>query len=75
MSREQFGTQVAASVQQRARATVRGLQRQGRDITLASFVEQALARQCDAMERDYNDGKPWPTGEGVHLPPGPRIQA
>lgn len=70
-SRKRFSTQVDPLVQDRARATVRGVrQTTGRTYSLAQLTEDALQRHCAELEDAYNDGRPWPQ-EGVQrLPPG-----
>ncbi len=69
--RERFSTQVRRSVQDRARASVRGMRlATGRDYSLAQLVEDALERHCAELEGHYNDGHPWPLEPRRPLPPG-----
>jgi len=71
--RERFSTQVSRAVQDRARATVRGVrQATGRTYSLAQLTEDALQRHCAALEGNYHDGKPWPQDSVRPLPPGRR---
>jgi hypothetical protein len=70
-SRKRFSTQVDPSVQDRARATVRGVrQATGRTYSLAQLTEDALQRHCADLEDAYHDGKPWPHVSDQRLPPG-----
>ena len=69
--RERFSTQVRRSVQDRTRASVRGMRlATGRDYSLAQLVEDALERHCAELEGHYNDGRPWPLEPRRPLPPG-----
>jgi len=71
--RERFSTQVSREVQDRARATVRGVrQATGRTYSLAQLTEDALQRHCADLEGNYHDGKPWPQDPARPLPPGRR---
>lgn len=70
-SRKRFSTQVDPLVQDRARATVRGVRQvTGRTYSLAQLTEDALQRHCAELEDAYNDGQPWPHDGGQRLPPG-----
>ena len=71
--RERFSTQVSRAVQDRARATVRGVrQATGRTYSLAQLTEDALQRHCADLEGNYHDGQPWPQDPARPLPPGRR---
>lgn len=73
MSRERFSTQVEATVAARTRATVAGVRRvTGEDLTLAEFVEEALAAHCARLEVQHHEGQPWPTL--ARLRPGRRVE-
>lgn len=69
--RKRFSTQVDPAVQDRARATVRGMrQATGRTYSLAQLTEDALQRHCAELEDAYHDGKPWPQDGDRRLPAG-----
>ena len=69
--RKRYSTQVDPLVQDRARATVRGVrQATGRTYSLAQLTEDALQRHCAELEDAYNDGQPWPHDRGQRLPSG-----
>lgn len=70
-SRRPFATQVNQEVQDRARATVRGVEAAtGAAYSLARLTEEALAAHCRNLEELYHDGQPWPVPR--HLRPGRR---
>lgn len=57
MARDRFSTQVDTDVAARVRRTVVGLQGSGQpQLTLASFVEAALAAACDDAVDRFNNG-------------------
>lgn len=65
MARDRFSTQVDAEVAARTRRTVVGLQGSGQpQLTLAEFVEAALAAACDDAVDRFNNGVEFepPTG-------------
>jgi hypothetical protein len=69
--RKRFSTQIDPAVQDRARATVRGMrQATGRTYSLAQLTEDALQRHCTELEDAYHAGKPWPQDGAPRLPPG-----
>lgn len=57
MARDRFSTQVDTAVAARVRRTVVGLQGSGQpQLTLAAFVEAALAAACDDAVDRFNSG-------------------
>lgn len=61
MTRQAFGTQVDADLQERVRAAVGGVRRAtGTEYTLAQLVEDALTRHVLELEEAHNDGQPFP---------------
>ncbi len=71
--RSPFATQVDPRIQERARATVRGVRiATGGAYSLAQLTEEALAAHCRNLEAVYNEGKAFPTHAGLR--PGRRAQ-
>ncbi|MDQ1535980.1 MAG: Centromere-binding protein ParB C-terminal [Actinomycetota bacterium] len=71
--RANFSTQVAETIQDRARAAVAGVSAAtGSEYSLAALTEDALEQFCRHLEEVYNDGSPWPT-KAPRLRPGRRV--
>jgi hypothetical protein len=71
--RTRFSTQVAETIQDRARAAVTGVTiATGAEYTLAAMTEDALEQFCRHLEDLYNDGQPWPTTV-PRLKPGRKV--
>ncbi len=52
---------IDGSIADRVRNTVRGMRSTvNPTYTLRQFVEEAFRRWCDALEKQYNAGRPWP---------------
>lgn len=70
--KQRFGTQVPQDVIARVRATVAGVQRQGRpNFTLSDFTTAALTNHVREVEKAMNGGQPF-TDSGI-LPRGRRL--
>lgn len=69
--RQRFSTQVSEDVQERARATVRGMTSSDPDYSLAKFTEDALEAHCRKLEVRHNGKQPWPRSTR-RLRSGPR---